>query len=833
MAENIVQQSLEEVFAERFKTYGSETVKERSIPAVEDGFLPVMRRIIYTMYKEGAYPRFTKAAQFVGTTIGRYHPHGDSSCYESMVGMSQGFRKLNPLIDPQGNNGSVDDFKSFAAMRYLELRLSAYTRDVFFSNFSEKNNNFVPNYDKTHLEPEVFTPVIPTILNNGITAIASGFVCNLPTHRVKDIVEVTKRLIADADISDKELAKGFYPDFPLGATIINRDDLIDMYTRGQGVIQVQATLEDSEFKGKPAIIVRNLPPEVSANKILEQVRIGLTPEDVKQKGKKKNSLTKQGILVDLIQDVKDISTKDEGIGIALLLKKGVDSGTVKNILYKSTSLRYSVKYQANVLIEGRLESNCSLKKLLNAWVAFRRNTVRRILNIKIADYSEQQSLKQALIKALGKIDQVIEIVQNAADKKEAIDRIRKLLKIGLNQATYIVETKLYQLSKMSVQDLKDEIKTLGEKIKEAVETISDDHRIDEIIVEEMDRIVEKHCKKEKRTTDVINITSSLDDVKAFVQPENLVIGFAKEMDDLEHAGYSSNAYVFAKSTDEIISGDTRGRKGQNFVPSTVKKVIIETFTVNTHDYILCFTTDGKLIIRQGYEFNMWNKPIGAILSLEGRRISTIIPITEKDLDKYLVFVTEAGYMKRIPVDSFDLNRKAAVIAIKPTEGDILKAVSLSLSEIDNVFVYSNEGKAQRLLASQIDEMTRASAGRCRLTLGEDEYVVGLTVGNTDTTKILMCASNGKGKIIDLEEFPLRRGDKGRRSMLKAITLAEGEMLIGALIVKEEDSVAFNTSNNKIVSLNVANVTTLGRNAKGMTLAKPSEGEIITSITYSN
>ena len=434
---NIIEQSIDEVFEQRYAIYGTATVKERAIPSVYDGLNPVTRRILYTFHESSDMAKFRKASMFVGNVLGTLHPHGDGSVYETMVGLAQPFNKLNPLIDKQGNVGSVDDYKAYAAHRYLELKLSKFSDDVFFKD--DMNTQYIPmkdNYDGYSKEPINLPAKFPTILNIGNMGIAPGFSSDIPPHKADDICSLTINFIKEFILKEptnkqstwKKILKDFRPDFPLGGTIINESSLPDIYINGGGSIYLEATIEETTYNKNPALIVKDLPYKISTSKILSEIK-DLVVTNPKTK--------KVGVLADKITDCKDLSSKSQNVELVIIPKRGVNLDVIRNILLENTSLRITIKYLPNILVGNDLVENASIETILSGWLDFRINILSRKFNFEIKKFSEQKLLKQALIKAHANIDNVIKTIKTATSKEDSIEKLVKLLKITRRESEYI------------------------------------------------------------------------------------------------------------------------------------------------------------------------------------------------------------------------------------------------------------------------------------------------------------------------------------------------------------------------------------------------------------
>ncbi|WP_368880371.1 DNA gyrase subunit A [Proteus mirabilis] len=812
----IESKGFEETLRDCYGQYSLATIKDRALPDVEDGLLPSARRLILGSHqnsKNSPDAKFIKSASFIGHTIATLHPHGDSSLFATLVGLSQNFSKLNPIFDAQGNNGSVDG-SSYAAMRYLEMRISRFTRDVFLKdNLNMECVKTIPNFDNTLQVPLTLQPAIPMVLNLGIVGIAPGFTSNIPTHNVEDIVKVTKRVIKDKDISDEKLSEGFYPDFPLGATITNKSDMTKMYKEGKGVIRVDSTITIEKEGNHEVIVVHDHPFGITTDKIMIDLANGLAKPGDKKFPKANGKLT--GLISNIRDESDSRGKKKVLVRLVIEPSKNTDVNLLINLLYKHTRLRHFVTYESNVLVKGELKERASLRELIDGWLTNRRRFVRARFTNELQKIVELNLLRNALLKAHGKIDKVFKIIKESDNQSDAVSKLRDLLDIGLREAQYISEIKFYQISKMSVEDLKEKIKQGELRIDHLTHVISSKSEIDKVIVDEMDAIAKSHGTPRK--TKLEDSFTTEEDIRDVIEEEDLIVGV------------SVDKFIFTKPSTELR--ETKGSaKGINFLSSNSSKVLSETFAVNTHDDILCFTDRGRVLQAKGYEFNVWNRSISNIVQLEDESVTCIIPITREDISKEIVLCSEDSMMKRITVKEIIETKRKALFVMKPSEGDRLISAALVASDSDNIMVVTKQGLAQRLKASQIAIQGRISRGMPRLSLEKDDYVLNISVGDKNMKEFMIAYSNGKGKTIDVTEFPMRRGDTGRRTPKLITKLKDkNDIIVGASFVNDTDKVIFNTSANKVIKLEASKLPHLKRTAMGNRMVTLDKGVTVVSV----
>lgn len=803
---------IDEVFSERYALYGSATVKSRAIPSVYDGLNPVSRKILTTFHDEGYSLKFSKAAMYVGTTLARYAPVGDASVYESMVGLSQPFNKLNPFIDKQGNVGSVDDFKSYAAQRYVELRMSKFTNDIFFDE--DYNSDYIPmmdNYDGTRLEPKHLPAKFPMILNSGMLGIGSGFASEIPPHKVDDICNITIKYIDNPSIKDEVLVKDFRPDFPMGGIITNSSNLVKMYKEGKGSIQLEALIEEGTYNKQEVLVVKELPYKISTSKILNEIQAIVTSKNPNDQEK-----------LNMLADVKDLSSKTQPVELVLIPKRGTSLAVLRNSLLQYTSLRTSVKYLPNVLVGNDLVENATIKQILEGWLRFRINILNRKFAYQIKKYSEQVLLKEALIKAHGCIDELVETIKASTSKEDSIGRTMKLLKISRRQAEYIVTIQLYQINKLEVKKLKEDIQSLEDKIDDLIGLVSDEEAMKTFIKDELAKIAKKY-KADRRTSLQDTFSKNLD-VRDIIESQDLAIAI------------SNDNYIYTKNVDDI-KGTKRGAKGSNFIPSKYNKTLRDFFVVNSHDDLLVFTAEGKVFELKGYELNLWHKSIhNAIKNLGTQTIIRVLKVNPvEDKDKHLLFTTKKSRMKLVEASEIFSSRKFTNgnLALKLMDNDSLLDVTM-VEDKDNVhyLVSTNKGKAQHMTSTHIGVMRKASNGYPKFTLDDDEEIVSVNTFNKDEldeAKVLVASTKGLAIVTTLKDFPLRRGDSGMRVGLKLIDLSNNAKTLATLPISGNDEVIASSSSGKTTKIEVGNITPSKRGTKGVKLLTLETNESLTNL----
>ena len=738
-----------------------------------------------------------------------------------MIGNAQHFNKLNPFIEKQGNVGSVDDFKSFAAQRYVELRMGSFTKDTYAD---ETNREYLPmqdNYDKSRVEPVLLPSKFPVILNSGIMGIASGFASGIPTHSVSDICKLTIRfideIISGKELSDKALIADFRPDFPMGAIITNEAEIVDMYINGTGVIRMNSVIDEGVYQGKPVLIVRELPYKVSTSSVMQKIQ-ELCGNDPRTK--------KPLVLQDKIADMKDLSSAKSNNPVELVIvpKKDISLGVLKNVLLQNTQLGSTINYQPNVLLGNELVENASIRQILGGWLQFRESTLSRRFSHEIHRAAKARALKEALIKAHGSIDKVIDAIKKASSKEDASLKVQKLLKLTKQESDYIVSIQLYQIAKLEVSKLKDEITTLSENIDKNMAYLSDRTALLGLISEQLAGMAKKY--KEPRRSKLTNVASGDFDVRSVIESEDLIIGI------------STDNYVYAKPVSEMREYVQRGAKGSNFIDKKYKRVIRDMMVVNSHDDLFIFTDQGKVVEAKGFEFNVWNSPISNILpTITGQNVVAVVKAhRENDQEKYFTFITKNSIMKHVTVAEMICHRKmeGGNIAIVIDKGDELVNVQLLDDLEGRIVITSNMGRCQNLAATDIAPAKRPTRGFPKATLNEGEYIKCMTVipaDEVDSALILVASTRGVGKVTPLSDIPARRGDSGKRSLIKLITFkGANDTLVCGLKVNEGDSLIATTAANKTNKFSTDLVNSQSRTAMGVRLVTLEEGDSVTNIS---
>ena len=813
---------VDEVYHDRFATFGAAVVQDRAIPAIEDGLVPATRRILYTTYQEGkSSPRFRKAAYFVGVALGSYHPHSDIALYSTAVGMSQWFNKLNPLLDVQGNNGNISG-DSAAAMRYLEMRISKFGKEVFFEDFNTDYGEMRDNYDKTTTEPVSLPASFPAILNLGVEGIAPAYATSIPPHRVDDICDITCKLIENPKISEDLLYKDFRPDFPGGGRIVNEAALPGIYKTGSGTIWLEAKIEQGTYKGKDVAIVTELPYKVTTQQVMEKIATLARPLDSKRGSEKKLN-----VLENEVYDIVDLADKRDGKPVYLVIipKPNVSVGVLINKLLKHTQLRTDRTYNMNVLYQGGLVVNPSIKEVLEKWLENRRRTLIKRFSYEIRKDSFAAAQKRAFIKVHGDLKNFISLVEKATSEAEAISNVREFYDMTEVEAKYVVNLKIYQISKAEVSALQEDIKNLETRIATRSELIGNIKSLDKYISDELKSITKKFGTPRQTSLDNSYSKDGADDMRNVIEEKTFAVAI------------SEDSYVYAKPIDDIKSFKGKGAKGTNFIDSRYKKTMRDMMIINSHDDLFIFTDTGKVIQAKGYELDIHHKHISsAVPSIDGQKVVSVLKADLEDEKAFVVFLTKDSRMKRVPVAELTSSRRVngGSIAIKLGKDDALVDTKLSYNEDDVILVSTSNGKGQVMRSAHVDIMGRSTGGFPKLLLRNEDHVANMQVLPSnevdDGTMVMLLTKEGIGKKILLKDIPERQKASQRATTFFMIKMKnDSDELAGCRFVKNADNVIISTKSNKTSQLDESLIKVYTRNAMGNRVITLNDGDEVANF----
>ena len=820
-AKEILSISLEEEMKQSYLDYAMSVIVGRALPDVRDGLKPVHRRVLYAMKVLGNdYNKaYKKSARVVGDVIGKYHPHGDTAVYDTIVRMAQPFSMRHMLVDGQGNFGSVDG-DSPAAMRYTEVRMAKIAHEIL-ADLDKDTVDFLENYDGSESEPSVMPTKIPNLLINGSSGIAVGMATNIPPHNLTEIINACLAIIDNPDIEVKDLMEHVPgPDFPTAGIINGTQGIYEAYCTGRGRVHIRARTEVESLgkRNKEAIIVTELPYQVNKARLIE--RIAELVRDKKIEG---------------ISELRDESDKD-GMRIVIELRQGEVTDVVLNNLYKQTSLQTVFGINMVALHEGQPKL-LNLKQVLEAFVAHRREVVTRRTIFELKKARGRAHILEGQAVALANIDEVIKLIkasptpavarENLLKKSWKPGNVAKMLKdagdmdttpidvdqqyglidkkyrLSPIQAQAILDLRLHRLTGLEQDKILDEYRSILEIIKDLLRIFSDTDVLLQVIRDELHEIVEGYG--DNRRTEINEDYTDLVDEDLIPDEEVIVT--------LSHSGY-----IKAQSSD-TYQAQKRGGRGRSATKMKDEDFIDKLFVANTHDTLLCFSSKGKIYWIKVYRVPQASrgargKPIINLLPLEeGERISAVLPIREFTEDSYVFMATSNGTVKKTPLTMFSKPRSTGIIAIG-LKGDDLIDVAITNGE-NEVLLVANNGKAIKFNEKDVRPTGRTASGVRGIRLKKDYRVIALCIVNDGL--VLTATENGFGKRTKIDEFNTQ--NRGGQGVIAIKTSERNGLTVGALQVNDEDEIMLISSNGTLVRTPVEGISIVGRNTQGVTLIR--------------
>jgi DNA gyrase subunit A len=799
--EQIIQTGIVEELKKSYLDYSMSVIVARALPDVRDGLKPVHRRILYAMNELGLLPNrpHKKSARLVGEVLGKYHPHGDSSVYEAMVRMAQDWTLRYPLVDGQGNFGSIDNDPA-AAMRYTETRLdklALYTlRDI-----DKDTVNFIPNFDDSLQEPSVLPSVLPTLLVNGASSIAVGMATNIPPHNLREIVAGLKAYIENPAITNEELLEYVpAPDFPTGGIIFGYQGVKEAYLTGRGKIKVRARvkIEENRKSGKQSIIITEMPYQVNKAALIEKIS-----DLVNQK------------LIEGISGLRDESDRD-GIRVVIEIKRDATSDVVLNNLYKHTQMQVTFGVIMLALVKQR-PVVLTLNQMMMYFIEHRNEVVVRRTLFELKAAEKRAHILQGLLIALDNIDEVIKIIRASKDTNIASTNLQERFALSEMQAKAILEMRLQRLTGLERAKLQAEYDELIEKIKEFKAILASKELQLNIISDELDEIGEKFG--DARRTEVVK-----DDheycVEDFIADEEVIVS-------ISHKG-------FIKRT--AMTNYRRQRKGGRGISGsgTYNDDFVEVvFQASTHHYLLCFTDKGRVYRIKVYDIpegsrNAKGRAMPNVISMQqDERVTSYLAVKDYDNEYFVLMATKQGTIKKVDLSSFANVRSTGIIAINLTDDDSLIATHLTDGKCD-IILGTQKGLACRFRETDVRPMGRTAAGVRGISLAKDDVVISMIVIDRPDTQVIVVGEKGYGKRTKYEDFRLtKRGAKGVISM--NITNKTGN-IIGLLSTTDTEDLVVMTTNGILIRQAVEEIRTIGRNTQGVRLIRLDDGDTIADIT---
>ncbi|MGY0798458.1 DNA gyrase subunit A [Lysobacter sp. A286] len=831
-AKEIIPVNLEDEMRRSYLDYAMSVIVGRALPDVRDGLKPVHRRVLYAMSVLGAHSNkpYFKSARIVGDVIGKYHPHGDQSVYDTLVRMAQPFSLRYMLVDGQGNFGSVDG-DSAAAMRYTEARMSKLTHELM-ADIEKETVDFQPNYDEKEFEPTVMPTRIPNLLINGSAGIAVGMATNIPPHNLSEIIDATIALIENPEIDiDGLMVHVPGPDFPTAGIINGTSGIINAYHTGRGRVRMRARAEiEVADNGREAIAVSEIPYQVNKARLIEKIA-----ELVKEKK------------LEGISELRDESDKD-GMRIYIEIKRGDSADVVLNNLYQQTQMESSFSINMVALVDGRPQL-LNLKQILQSFVRHRREVVTRRTIFELRKARARAHILEGLTVALANIDEMIELIKTSANPNEARERmLAKTWEPGLVgallgaagaedsrpddlpkgvglvdgryqlteiQAQQILEMRLHRLTGLEQEKLTDEYKLLLEAIRGLIEILVDPNVLLEVIRTELDNV--KVEFGDERRTEIRESEEDLD-ILDLIAPEDVVV-------TLSHSGYAKRQPVSS------YRAQKRGGRGRNAAATKDEDFIDSLWLVNTHDTLLTFTSAGRVFWLPVYQLpdagpNARGRPIINWIPLEpDEQVQAVVPVRDYDGGRYVFFATRNGVVKKTPLTEYAYRLQRGKIAINLDEGDALIGVGLSDGSCD-IMLFSSAGKAVRFAGSHVRSMGRTARGVRGMRLGEDAKVVSLIVVEGDGD-ILTASERGYGKRTELEQYPCK--GRGTQGVIALKTTERNGKLVGAIQLSDDHEVLLISDGGTLVRTHASEISQVSRNTQGVTLMKLAANETLQAV----
>lgn len=834
IAREILSVNLEDEMRKSYLDYAMSVIVGRALPDVRDGLKPVHRRILFSMHETNnvASRPYVKCARVVGDVLGKYHPHGDTATYDAMVRMAQNFSMRYLLVDGQGNFGSIDGDPP-AAYRYTECRLTQLASEAL-ADIDKETVDFVDNYDGKEKEPTVLPARIPNLLVNGAAGIAVGMATNIPPHNITEVINACVALIDDPSISLAGIMQHIPgPDFPTAGIINGAQEIVAGYKTGRGRLSVRARtqIEDLERGGRQAIVITELPYQVNKARLIERIA----------------ELVKEKQLDGIAQDgLRDESDKD-GMRVVIELKKGEVPDIVLNNLYAQTPMETVFGINMVALQDGQPKL-LSLKEMLEAFIRHRREVVTRRTVYLQRKARDRAHILEGLAVALANIDEVIATIKRSPSPPEAkvalmartwgAGAVPEMLRragdistrpeglsadagfregayrLSETQAQAILEMRLHRLTGLEQDKIVEEFKQLLEAIKDLTDILARPERLLTVIRAELVEIREKYG--DKRRTEIIHDHSDLT-IEDLIEPQDVVV-------TLSHSGYAKSQPISA------YQAQRRGGRGKAATSVKDEDFIDKLFVANTHDTLLCFSSQGKVYWLKVYELpqagrGARGKPMVNLLPLqESERINAVLPIREYDEHHYVFMATALGTVKKTPLSAFSRPRSTGIIAVDLAAEDQLVGVAITDGQRQIVLCTSG-GKAIRFREDEVRAMGRDAAGVRGVRMSEGQRVIALIV--LDDGFILTASENGYGKLTPVDDFP-QHGRGGQGVIALQVTERNGSM-VGALHVVREHEIMLISSGGTLVRTPVSDISIVGRNTQGVRLIRLEEGERLVGV----
>lgn len=798
--ERIKPHAIEEQMQESYIDYAMSVIVARALPDVRDGFKPVHRRILYAMHESGLGPSrpYSKCAKVVGEVLGKYHPHGDSAVYEALVRMAQEWNLRYPLVDGQGNFGSIDG-DSAAAYRYTECRLARLCEE-FTSDLDKDTVDFKPTFDEKDVEPVVLPAQVPNLLINGSSGIAVGMATSIPPHNLTEVVDASIALIDNPTWGVRELMKFIPgPDFPTGGTILGREGIYEAYTTGRGKILVRAVAHTETSKaGRESIIVTEIPYQVNKGRLLEDIA----------------SLVREK-KIEGLSDIRDESDR-KGMRIVLEIKRGENSEVILNQLYNHSRLQTTFGITLLALVENR-PVYLSLPQMIHHFLDHRREVITRRTRYLLDKALKRAHILEGLIRALDLIDQIIATIRSSRDGDEAAMRLTSEYGFSEEQARAILDMRLQRLTGLEREVLEQEHQDLLVAIADYRDILGNPARVSSMMKEELAHVKTKFG--DERRTEIIDASGGFD-LEDLIAREDMVI-------TVSQAGY------IKRQSPETYRSQSRGGRGIAAMATKDNDYVKDLFVSSTHDYLMFFSDKGK-----AYWLKVYNIPEGSrtargkavinCIDIEpGEKITAFVPVDEFRDNQFLVMVTTKGIIKKVNLSAFSNPRKAGIIAIDLDPDDFLVNV-LKTNGQEDLIIATSEGKAVRFSEGDVRPMGRTARGVRAIRLRDDDLVVSVDPASVDGY-LFTVTEHGYGKRTAISEY--RHVKRGGQGVINIITSERnGKVVATVEVCSEEEEIMIITQNGIMIRQKVSEVRSIGRSTQGVRLIRLDDGDRVAAVT---
>jgi len=790
--------NIEEEMKQSYLEYSMSVIVGRALPDIRDGLKPVHRRVLFGMHDLKNYFNrpFKKSARVVGDVIGKYHPHGDAAVYDTIVRMAQDFSLRYPLVNGQGNFGSVDGDPP-AAMRYTEVRMTRLAQH-FLSDIEKETVDFNPNYDDSLFEPVILPTSIPNLLVNGSSGIAVGMATNIPPHNLTEISNAIIRVIDEPDIDQEELVRIVPgPDFPTAGFILGRKGIFDAYKTGRGIIKIRArAFVEKVGKSRERVVVSELPYQVNKAKLLE--KIGFLAKEKKIEG---------------ISDIRDESDRD-GMRVVIDVKRDGKALVILNRLYKFTQMETSFGIILLAIVNGRPQI-LTLKEILEHFVVHRREIIIRRTIYDLRKAEERAHILEGLKKALDFLDDVIELIRSSSDPKDAKARLITDFDLSDLQAQAILDMRLQRLTGLEREKINAEYQDLIKNIDRFKAILDSQAMVLQIIKDEIKEIREKYG--DERRTEILEDQGDID-LEDLIAQEEMVV-------TISHQGY------IKRSSISLYRAQRRGGKGMTGVKPKAEDFVENLFVASSHDYFLFFTNKGRVYWKKVHEIPeagrmSKGKAIVNLLDLKrGERVATILSIKDFEEGRYVVMASRKGLVKKTELDSYSRPRSGGIVALKIREEDELISVRVSSGEQD-IFLATRQGKSIRFRESDLRGMGRVAAGNIGIRMEPGDEVVAMEILKEGST-ILTVTENGYGKRTRTEEY--RTQSRGGKGILTIKASERNGPVVYSYQANDMDELMIITGHGKIIRMRVVDISVIGRNTQGVRLINLGEGEKVVGV----